>query len=104
MPTDERFYDKYDYSTNGLKFSNGKLGDATKEIGPFYIMYYGKDKNVMMYDNSWYNEQSTFIFNGYPWIRRGGDYRLGVNSGIFNFHYNYVLSPETVSFRLVFAF
>ena len=101
LPTDERYYDKYEYSTNGITYNRGLLGDATKEMGPFQSMkYLNQSGNV----GSWYNDEAWFIDSGYPWVIRGGYCPYGTSAGIFDFAYAVGNMNIGISFRLVLAF
>ena len=101
LPTDERYYDKYDYSTSVSTFNRGYLGDATKEMGPFQSMEYGNQtRNI----GSWYNDEAWFISINFPWIRRGGGTVLGSGVGTFNFDHDYGHANDSYSFRLILAF
>ena len=101
LPIDERYYDKYDYSTSNITYTRGKLGDATKEMGPFQNAKYGSQTR---YSSSWYNDESWFIYLGGPWVTRGGDYTYGIGSGLFHFNTAHGFSFGGNSFRLVLAF
>ncbi len=92
MPTDERYYDKYDYSLNRNTYNRGFLGDATKEMGPF--------ENI----SSWYDDGATFVNNEYPWFGRGGNIFMGTSSGIFCFGDLYGNIYYEAGFRIVLAF
>ena len=98
LPTDERYYDKYDYSTSSTTYSRGFLGDATKEMGPFQSMkYLTQSRNV----GSWYNDEAWLVDSGDPWVIRGGGYSNGTGAGLFSFHIAYGYTYSYVSFRLV---
>ena len=100
LPSDERYYDKYDYSTSNTTYNRGKLGDATKEMGPFQTMKYEtQSRNV----GSWYNNEAWLIRSGAPWVTRGGS-SYGTGSGLFNFHIAGGNAIGSHSFRLVLAF
>ena len=100
LPTDERYYDKYDYSTSSTTYSRGFLGDATKEMGPFQSMkYLTQSRNV----GSWYNDEAWLVYSGGPWVSRGGNYTFGTGAGLFVFTYAYGRTYGNYSFRLVLA-
>ena len=99
LPTDERYYDKYDYSKNDKVYNRGFLGDATKEMGPFQTMKYGtQSRNV----GSWYDNQAYYFYLGNAWLGRGGRCDSGSESGLFGFEGNYG-SAGRYSYRLVLA-
>ena len=101
LPTDERYFDKYDFSTSSTTYYRGMLGDATKEMGSFQIMQYKTQSRQV---GSWYNDEAGLVGSGYPWVLRGGDYILGTGAGVFNFSNAYGLSHSSHSFRLVLTF
>ncbi len=101
LPTDERYYDKYDYDTKVITFNRGKLGDATKEIGPFITMtYLTLTRNV----SSWYNTEAWFIISERPWFIRGGCNTNGTGAGLFSFDLARGINENVVGFRLALAF
>ncbi len=98
LPTDERFYDKYDFGTSDTTYNRGILGDATKEMGPFQSIVYGTQlRNV----GSWYDDDSWLVFSVDPWFRRGGDASMGTGSGLFSFYHYVGPANSNTSFRLV---
>ena len=100
LPTDERYYDKYDYGTSNTTYSRGYLGDATKEMGPFQSMkYLTQSRNV----GSWYNDEAWLVYFGGPWVVRGGNYPAGTGAGMFDFGSAYGSTGNNYSFRLVLA-
>ena len=101
LPTDQRYYDKYDYSKDNVTFIRGKLGDATKEMGPFHSVKYGNQiRNI----GSWYEDEAWFVYNQYPWVRRSGAVTNGSMAGMFNFDYASGDVSNASSFRLVLSF
>ncbi len=101
LPTDERYYDKYDYSTSSVTYNRGFLGDTTKEIGPFQTMQYLTQSRPV---GSWYNDEAWFVGLGNPWVIRGGAYTNGTGAGVFNFNAADGRTAGYYSFRLVLAF
>ena len=101
LPTDERFFDKYDYSTSSATYNRGFLGDATKEMGPFQTMKYKTQSRQV---SSWYNDDAWLVYSGHPWVLRGGHYTYGNGTGLFDFLYGYGQANHYDSFRLVLAF
>ena len=100
LPTDERYFDKYDYSTSSTTYNRGFLGDATKEMGPFQSMkYLSQSRNV----GSWYSDEAWLVYSGGPWVGRGGGYTFGAGDGLFYFSYAYGRTYGNYSFRLVLA-
>ena len=91
-----KYYDAYPYGTSMTTYNRGKLGDATKEMGPFYTINYN-------FRASWYESYANFVYSNFPWIIRGGRCNGGVESGIFSFNYAIGASSSLVTFRIVFA-
>ena len=61
---EDKYYDKYTYSTDLLTHSRGKLGDATKETLSTFGNEFG----------SWYNGRGGFVLSAFSWVYRGGDF------------------------------
>ena len=101
LPTDERYYDKYEYSTSSTTYNRGFLGDATKEMGPYQYVQNGA---FTRHISSWYDDFSLFNSSSQPWIIRGGTSGNGNESGIFNFTYGSGYINDGWGFRLVLAF
>ncbi len=98
LPTDERYYDKYEYSTIGSTYNRGFLGDATKEMGPFQTMQYLTQSRQV---GSWYNDEAYLVGTGGPWVMRGGAYTDGSGAGVFTFSGTYGYASGHHGFRLV---
>ncbi len=100
LPSDERYYDKYDYSTNNKTYNRGILGDATKELGQFQSI-----KNLTQFRQvgSWYDDEAWHVYSGSPWVIRGGTYYHGNGAGIFNFSNTSGYLDSKISFRLVLS-
>lgn len=79
-----KYLDFYPSNSVSTPFNNRNLGDATGEIGPFYL--YEDDDKAKRYHNNWYSDIAHFIDNNYPWFNRGGSYNRGILSGQFNFN------------------
>ncbi len=102
LPTDTRYYDKYDYSTSDTTYNRGHLGDATKETGPFQSVIY---KNQTRRAGSWYDDEAWFAYSAVPWVVRGGGcYGDGLGAGIMDFHSNNGNIYINGAFRLVLSF
>ncbi len=101
LPDDERYYDKYDYGTNYTSYYRGKLGDASKEMGPFQSIKY---KSQSRFVGGWYNDEGWLIHTGAPWVQRSGMYLHGISAGIFEDDANIGINDVNVGFRLVLAF
>ena len=79
---------------NATSYSNGKLGDATKETGPFYY-YNGNSRN------NWYAENTDFLESSRSWFVRGGTATFGIGSGPFGFSRRAGGADPVNGFRLV---
>ncbi len=75
------YLDKYENSTMS-SYSKRIFGDATGEMGPFYLYY----DSSSQYHNSWYADYSDFIDIANPWFTRGGANYNGLLSGQFGFY------------------
>jgi hypothetical protein len=92
-----KYYDFYKYSTNDMMFLHRILGDATGELGPFYVKFYPKSSEHV---NSWYEGPSRFVDKTNGFNGRGGGMNRGISSGIFAFGYGSGESSD-LSFRIV---
>ncbi len=93
-----KYYDLYSYDTSYVTYQRGHLGDATKELGPFYsVLYISKVRNA----SSWYADIVAIPYNGSPWIRRGGGYSDGADAGIFLCDLAYGNVGADFTFRIV---
>ena len=101
LPTDERYYDKYDYSTSYVTYNRGFLGDATKEMGPFQSI---RNLTISRNIDSWYNNEAWIVYSAQPWFIRGGDFGFGSSAGMFDFTHAYGTTLTNYSFRIVLAF
>ena len=66
----DKYYDKYSFSTNNETIIRSKLGDGLKEV------YNG------LYN--WYSGFSVIVNSMHSWFIRGGPYSAGVYSGMFD--------------------
>ncbi len=98
-----KYYDLYDYSTNNKEYQKGILGDATKELGPFYSVSYPKTTGTSpgRYVGSYNADLGDFINSGAPWFGRGGAYLEGSDTGVFAFRCHYGSASNGYSFRVV---
>ncbi len=101
LPTDERYYDKYEYDIDNFTYKRGKLGDATKEMGPFQSMTYLTQSRAA---GSWYDDEIWIVYSGAPWVIRGGHFGDGNAAGMFSFGSARGNSFGQHGFRLVLAF
>ena len=90
---DGKYYDAYTNSESSTyAYSNGKLGDATREILKYSEKIAG----------GWYDDFSKFPCNAYIWFVRGGMNGYGNNSGIFGYE-DSVGSGNYYSWRMVLS-
>ena len=92
---ESKYYDVYGYSTNATQFLNRILGDATGEMGPFFMQ-----DSQLKQSSSWYDDETWSVFNSYPWVWRGSGPNYGILSGIFSFGNSYGRTYNYYSFRL----
>ncbi len=89
-----KYYDKYTSSSTSA-YNNRILGDATGEMGSFYL--------AEVYCSSWYGDSAAFVHFFGPWFHRGGDYSKASITGVFDFANDNGISFSTTSFRVVLA-
>jgi prepilin-type N-terminal cleavage/methylation domain-containing protein len=76
---DSKYFNVYPGDSGSNSYNYRILGDATGELGPFYLY-------ESYYRNSWNFNDSRFVdFNG-GWFYRGGRNAVENLSGIFSFH------------------
>ena len=85
FPTDTRYYDLYEYdydlSTDiWYDYTNGKLGDATKEIAATKANSSSGDRGL------WYTDYAYFPSLTHPWFIRGGSFYFGTGAGVLCFY------------------
>ena len=95
---DPKYYDMYSYSDSYLSFYRRILGDATGEMGPFFMV---DSSNLPM--NSWYSNQGRFIFETSPIFYRSLQYNRGSDAGMFSFTYGWGYANTADGFRLVLS-
>ena len=94
-----KYYDEYNSSSDWTTYSKRILGDATGEMGPFYV--YADDDNNNRSHNNWYSDVSYFFSVSYPLFYRGGGYADGVPAGQFYFCRYTGGAGSDIGFRLV---
>ena len=96
---DTKYFDIYPYNSLNTNYKNRILGDATGELGPFYLC---KDSDsIKRYCNFWFKDNAYFINPNYPWFARSGHYSYGVRAGQFFFHDKTGSADSWIGFRLV---
>ena len=88
-----KYYDSYKANSNENR-ANRILGDATGEMGPFWINL--KNRPV----SSWYLDNAWFIDSGNAWFYRGSVYTNGNDSGIFAYGDGTARVNSNMSFRI----
>ncbi|MGM9834908.1 MAG: hypothetical protein ACI31M_03940, partial [Bacilli bacterium] len=97
----QKYLDVYNASSAGQAYQYRILGDTTGEMGPF--LTYADGDGTSKYHNSWYADNSYFVYSSCPWFRRGGSASYGVLAGQFNFFRDTGTAFTYISFRLVLA-
>lgn len=98
IPSDNKYYDLYDFIAEDYQFYHRILGDATGELGPFNsVTYYSATRNI----TSWYESRAGFIKNTMPVFTRGGSYGDGSYSNIFGINADTGRAANNISFRIV---
>ena len=82
-----KYYDKYSFSTSSESRIRSKLGDGIKEV------YKG--------DDGWYSDFSRLAFSYVPWFSRGGIYSNGTVAGVFDASGDKANADSNSSSRLV---
>ena len=101
LPTDSRYYDKYEYDKSNNIYTKAILGDATKEMGPFQsVVYITRARTI----SSWYADEGWNIHSAYPYLLRGGNPAAGTGTGIFEFYPTDGSALTDRGFRIVLAF
>ena len=99
FPDEKKYFDTYLSSSNWNVFNTRILGDATGEMGPFYLE---EDPDGSSRQKSyWYGVRSHFINSGNPWFMRSGLWNYGSMSNIFTFDNNNGNSAGDGTFRVV---
>ena len=77
---ESKYYDLYSYEGNDETYHRRILGDATGEMGPFYMIsiesYYRKL-------SAWYQDEAWFVTPFDLWVSRSGVNYFGTYSGVF---------------------
>ena len=95
---EEKYYDLYDYDTTHQHYYRGKLGDGTKEFGPFYqVSYNGTSRQV----SEWNADAASFVSSEYPWFGRGGDSLFGTEAGLSAFATDNGRATNGGTFRII---
>ena len=99
-----QYYDLYGYNISNQYYNRGKLGDGTKEFGPFYSVSY-KTENMETTNtrsvSEWNADGTYFVYDGNPWFIRGGHITDGTETGIVSFAYADGNVSSGTTFRIV---
>ena len=68
---DNKYYDKYSYSTSYASRKRSKLGDGIKEV-------------YKSGSAGWYSDDSRLAYSSWPWFLRGEKYSNGSFAGVFD--------------------
>ena len=96
-----KYYDLYDYAQTDQNYNRGKLGDGTKEFGPFYVVRFVDDKSITRSIGSYNADVAYFVNPDHPWFIRGGDFTYGAETGIGAVAPNHGQALDSRSFRIV---
>ncbi len=96
-----KYFDVYSSSSTVNSYNYRILGDATGEMGPFYI--YADSDGYSNYHNNWYADSSDFLATSYPWFARGAYYVDGIIAGQFQFDIVAGLERDWAGSRLVLS-
>ncbi len=99
-----KYYDLYDYDTTDRNFYRGKLGDGTKEVGPFYSVAYQKPSGgngSARLAGSYNADVAFFVDSYYPWFRRGALCTDGTEAGLSAFINSHGQAYINTTFRIV---
>ena len=91
-----KYFDVYPSDISTSDFNKRILGDATGELGPFYL-------STSMVSSSWWTDHGNMPSNSVPWVSRGGSMLYGLLSGIMNFDCFTGNANNSQSFRIVLA-
>ncbi len=100
FPT-SKYYDLYDNNGDNKQFQRGYLGDATKELGPYYEVTYDYNMKPTRRLSSWFADRAYFVNRDSPYFERGGDYSGGSEFGISAFDNAYGSAYNCDTFRIV---
>jgi hypothetical protein len=96
---ENKYFDIYPEGSRYYIYKNRILGDATREMGPFY--YYAEENGTYyIYHNSWWNDRSNFIT---AWLARGGYNDNGVIASQFSFTSYTPNANQLIGSRIVLA-
>ncbi|MDD4608397.1 MAG: prepilin-type N-terminal cleavage/methylation domain-containing protein [Bacilli bacterium] len=99
---ENKYYDLYSYGTTSgdqAAYVRGKLGDATREMGPFGVHpdFVTPALNI----SSWHGDLANFMTNQRPWIIRGSSWADGTLDGAFAFSNFMGIADARRGFRIV---
>ena len=103
FPTDTRYYDLYVPNSTTLgddtwyKYTNSKLGDASKEVAISKTNSSSGDRGL------WFSDYALFPTATHPWVYRGGNFHGGSGAGVFYFSRTYGSASSIYGFRVVLA-
>ena len=100
-----KYYDLYDHKIKDTEYQRGYLGDATKEVGPFYNVAFIKPSDQMpgikRYVSSYNANVAFFVCAVGPWFVRGGAYNNGTIAGVMAFVSNHGSQLSHYGFRTI---
>ena len=101
LTTYKDYLDKYSANSTLYSYSNRILGDATREMGPFY--YYDDTDSYRRVHSSWYGDNAQFFDVTYHHVYRECPYFCGIITSQFLFYSSMGGDAVDASSRLVLA-
>ena len=104
FPTDTRYFDLYVPNSTTLgddtwyKYTNSKLGDASKEVAISKTNSSSGDRGL------WFSDYARFPAATHPWVARGGNFHGGSGAGVFYFTRAGGVADSYSGFRVVLAY
>ena len=89
-----KYFDVYPSNSTSVTYDNRILGDATGEMGPFYIY---NDEYDSYYSPKWYSSSSNFIDSSNGPLSRGG----AADGGNLNSQFNFTSTSIEFGFHIV---
>ncbi|MCI8575765.1 MAG: hypothetical protein HFI09_04775 [Bacilli bacterium] len=97
---ESKYYDRYNYLNNDLGFKKRILGDATGEMGPFKSVYFASFERPI---GSWHQDSGLSLWVNDPWVKRGWNFDMGVEAGVFAFSNTMSVADSYSTYRVVLS-
>ncbi len=95
-----KYYDLYEYHASNQEYQRGTLGDATKEMGPFYKVSYNNGSTIR-HIGSYNADLADFVNSVGAWFIRGAAYSRGTDTGVGSFGAGLGNESSEHSFRVI---